>query len=448
MTPSVNKTFWFSDVSDAAAYQNAAQSMVVLMGSIHGAKPFPASAQRVMELASKPDYDVSEVVRAVQSDPAFSARLLGIVNSAAFSLGVPCKSVAQAVSLLGGGGLRETAATAIVADFFRDKSKLGQAVLDHSTGVAILARFMAARFRLSPEDMFTAALLHDLGKIMMLQYGDRGYAALVEKSQGHPDTLHLEERNRFGFDHAVLGGHMFNVWKIPEPFPRLIAWHHQGERAMAGDDKTIGRMIAMLRIADMLAYLLEKQAEVSSDEVGALFQTPEARFLELSQELLLPRWDTLKSLYARRGEILAGPSEGGEAEELPRAISVRPVADRPSLPVCAFCGDIADGKSCPRCSRSLCKEHGATAVKRCEPCERDYQRIVRMTQNATAERWYLGIALSGLVGTTLVTVLGMLMAIPLTAACFGLGAGLWWHAKSRKSDSRARFLRERFDGSS
>jgi HD-like signal output (HDOD) protein len=64
----------------------------------------------------------------------------------------------------------------------------------------------------------------------------------------------MQERAQLGYDHAVLGAHVLAHWKIPDPIPRIVAWHHQPNRAYA--DAKLARITACLRIADRIDAVL------------------------------------------------------------------------------------------------------------------------------------------------------------------------------------------------
>jgi hypothetical protein len=102
--------------------------------------------------------------------------------------------------------------------------------------------------------MYVSSLLHDLGKLMLLRGDDPEYYALLETTPS--EALHLEERQRYGFDHALLAGHVLSAWKLSQPIPRVVGWHHQPGRAYpaSGD---VPKMVALVRLADHLVALPE-----------------------------------------------------------------------------------------------------------------------------------------------------------------------------------------------
>ena len=99
-----------------------------------------------------------------------------------------------------------------------------------------------------------------------------------------PNSHHITEQNALGFDHAVLGGHILTDWKIPEPIPRLVAWHHQTKRAY--EDASLAPMIAILRIADQLEPILRTEPETFAEAVDQMAQRIDFQYANVDAEKL------------------------------------------------------------------------------------------------------------------------------------------------------------------
>jgi HD-like signal output (HDOD) protein len=116
-----------------------------------------------------------------------------------------------------------------------------------------------------------------------------------------PDRLHLIERDRLGYDHAVLGAHVLHAWKIPEPIAQIVAWHHQPERAYKGGG-TVGMHVALLRLADRLEYRLRHDSALNELAIDELSTSPEARHVGISAADLRSAW---QPMIDAREEVLA-----------------------------------------------------------------------------------------------------------------------------------------------
>ena len=150
VTP-VNEDLWFDTSVDEEAEAKAANSMAALVGRILGAKPLPIAARRLAELTRSPNARIEQTVRVLESDPALSARLLRLVNSAGYALRARCGSVHHAAALVGTRRIHQVATTAAVLDLFDASSETAVRLLEHAAVVGALCRYLAVHLGL-PRD--------------------------------------------------------------------------------------------------------------------------------------------------------------------------------------------------------------------------------------------------------------------------------------------------------
>ena len=272
-------------VEEGRSAQRAARSLAASVAKLHGTIALPAAAQRLLAATESEDFAVADIIRILETDPALTGRLIRQVNSSSVG-GSGCSSITQAVTLLGVRRLRTTALTASALELFgRDEEPIAASVAVHAARTGTLARVLAPHCGLAPDEMYACGLLHDVGKLMLLRGADPEYRALLAHHPPEGD-LHLEERRRYGFDHAVLGGHVLTSWKVPQPLARVVAWHHQPSRAYRSPGK-VPRMVALLRLADGLAAL---ERTATPDEVAiAIARMPEELGVLGFADEVLPR---------------------------------------------------------------------------------------------------------------------------------------------------------------
>jgi len=257
MSPVVSDPLAFMDESDRPAREAAAKSLAAYVSKAHGVRAFPSAVQKLLSTTQSKSFSAQEATATIEGDSSLAARILRVVNSPSFALRMRCRKIQTAVTLLGPKRLAQIATAAAVLDWFSEDSPAIGELFKHSSGTAVLARHLAPRAGLAPDELYTCGLLHDLGKLMMLQAGDEAYGEILGLAAAHPDLADVEERHRYGFDHATLGAIMFAGWNIPEPVPQVVAWHHQPDRAyMLGG--TVGKMVATLRWAELLAHSFER----------------------------------------------------------------------------------------------------------------------------------------------------------------------------------------------
>jgi HD-like signal output (HDOD) protein len=386
----IDEDLWFGRRDDGEATAKAEQSVAALVTAQLGVRPFPLAVQRLLQLSTEPDAAPAEAVEILKTDPGLVARVLTIVNSAAYGLRSPCRSIERAVPLLGISAIAQVSAAAAVVSMFTDGSDLGAELLDHARVTAALASHLAFLTGRRREDAYTAGLLHDLGRLMLLQSGASTYEALAPPGEA-PDVE--RERAVYGFDHAVLGGHMLKAWRLPAPLPRIVAWHHQPERAYAaGGD--VAAAICLLRLADLLSRELAKE---SADEAtfAALEREPIGDYLGLEAKTLAATWKALRGVVRKaRGleedaPVAAKESESSRACSMPALPTVAPMppsstfragpgraAARGSF-ACAFCDEPTWGDACGTCGAALCPAHLPAVGHACARCDRAFSSAAR-----------------------------------------------------------------------
>lgn len=269
MSPPVSDPLAFMDESDKPAREAAAKSLAAYVSKAHGVRAFPSSVQKLLSATQSKSFNAQEATTTIEGDSSLAARILRVVNSPSFALRMRCRKIQTAVTLLGPKRLAQIATAAAVLDWFSEDSPAVGELFKHSSGTAVLARHLAPRSGLAPDELYTCGLLHDLGKLMMLQAGDDSYGEILGLAGQHPDLADVEERHRYGFDHATLGAIMFAGWNIPEPVPQVVAWHHQPDRAFLVGG-TVGKMVATLRWAELLAHAFERGDVIDEAWVGEL----------------------------------------------------------------------------------------------------------------------------------------------------------------------------------
>jgi putative nucleotidyltransferase with HDIG domain len=298
----VQSHLWYVDehpahTNDLAAHRLA--GAVLLSAKI---RPFPVVARQVLSLLGDEDYRTADLEGVIMKDPALSATFLRIANSALYRSLVPCESVLMACARLGRNAVREIVVGVATMDMFRDVKSRGATMRNHCAGTAAIARTLADEWHLrSGDQLFLTGLLHDFGKLLCMQAGIESYDGLPPDSLDSPDRLHLIERDRLGYDHAVLGAHVLHAWKIPEPISQVVAWHHQPARAYAGGG-TVGMQVALLRLADRLEYRLRHDSAPNEAVIEDLSTSDEARHMGFSAADLRSTW---QQMIDSRDEVLA-----------------------------------------------------------------------------------------------------------------------------------------------
>jgi putative nucleotidyltransferase with HDIG domain len=429
---------WFGQ-DDRLAESRAEQSVAAVGARIIGAKPFPVAARRLEELTRNPKARLEQVVSVLETDPGLSVRLLRLVNSAGYGLKVRVTSVRHAAVLVGTRRLHQVATTAAILDLFETSNDTAVELLEHATVVGSMCRYLAVHLGLPHDELFTCGFLHDIGKFMLLDTEGEKYAELVRNYGGGPDQLHIHERRVFGFDHAVLGAHVLSAWNIPEPVPKVVAFHHQPARAM--QDTLLSSMVHALRLADLMSYAVVLDSDMSG--IALVAASEAAQYLEISEPQVAAMWADLRALAERSRARSSGQPDlelvAPRRLDVPRSFrprrsvaprSVAPrsqrTSDQPSVSIpllegpdpeparpsaapsaakasvnevpahfpCVACNKPSYGNLCAACGGQVCPEHQVGPDHWCVLCLREYEKF-RIKKQIPGYLKVTGLALAG-----------------------------------------------------
>mgnify|MGYP000365601377 CR=1 FL=1 len=235
----------------------AAQTEVILQ-KVKELAVLPQVVHQVLELTNNPNATARDLERVISIDQGMSVRVLNTVNSAYYGLPRKIASIKDAVVLLGFKTIRNLAMTASMFDLFvgkTDRQNLRRGKWwRHSIDTGLCARLIASQVDgVSPDEAYTAGLLHDIGKPLLDRYGGAPYEQVEDlMNQGMPE---LEaEREVFGCDHAEVGREISLHWGFPEKLVEAIGEHH-AETLRPWQDT---RLVAVVILANQLAHLLRQ----------------------------------------------------------------------------------------------------------------------------------------------------------------------------------------------
>ena len=268
LADSIDEQLWFGEDDPAHADRAASESLAASVARIAGLKPLPVVAQKVLAALSQDDWSSRDVAQMVQSDPSLASMVLRLTNSSFYSRGVPVHSIHQAINRLGGSKLRELVVGVAAMSLVDADTARAQQWRDHCAGTAAVARVLAGDARLDASSAFLAGLLHDMGKLLMLETQEIDYDEVEEANEPCDEGLPAAERYQLDFDHAVLGGHVLREWGIPDPVPQLVAWHHQPGRAYE-EGESLAKLCAVLRLADRIVEHFDAGSPIDAEALAA-----------------------------------------------------------------------------------------------------------------------------------------------------------------------------------
>jgi len=205
----------------------------------------PGIITRLSSLAEDGRVSVDEMARVVTSDQVLSAKVLKLVNSPFYGFSGRISTVSKALILLGVNVVKSLAISSSIFDIM-EKNIVG--LWEHSLGAAVAADIIARELNLPErEEISTAALLHDIGKVIIKIKLEEDYDHLVNVIKEKELPMIDCERELFNIDHAEIGEWLGKAWLLPEKLIEPIACHHHVEKSNAQRAKT-----AVVHVADVL----------------------------------------------------------------------------------------------------------------------------------------------------------------------------------------------------
>ncbi|MCB1058871.1 MAG: HDOD domain-containing protein [Calditrichaeota bacterium] len=206
-------------------------SIAAISLDIERLEPVSATVPRLAKVVADENSSVDDICNVIEYDPALTANAIKLANSAYFASPGEVQTVREAIHKIGAGRIlqdavgRELGPRFLVAvpAYELDELELWQHSIAAATAASLLPRYSKVAI---PPVAFTAALLHDFGKLVIGRHLDDESRADIMRATDEGMTYVQAERYVLGLDHAQVGGLVARRWKFPEELANCIAWHH------------------------------------------------------------------------------------------------------------------------------------------------------------------------------------------------------------------------------
>ncbi len=253
---------------------------------------FPETIVKVNRLLNDPDSKMSEIAMLISSDVSLTTDLLKLVNSATFALASPCRSIVDAVKLVGIRGIKNML---ISVGSINNLKSLGGEKKDlwtHAYQVAFysynLARNFCASEKSLVEDSYVCGLLHDMGKLVF----ETAHPTLINKikaicaQKGIPANIF--EKLVAGVNHGEVGALIAEKWNFPDIIVSVIRHHHEPDLAPEDNKK----LTSLVYLSDMISHYQTMEVDYYQFDPDVL-----AMFHITSEQQLQKISDRLKSAF-------------------------------------------------------------------------------------------------------------------------------------------------------
>jgi putative nucleotidyltransferase with HDIG domain len=214
---------------DKTRLENLSDLSKTIVDNVNSLPQFPDNIVMVQKRIGDPKSEMADIARQISMDPALTADLLKIVNSAQYMLAKKVDNISEAVKLVGMRGIKNLLFSYGTQKILGGDTGEKKALWDHCYKAAFYAYNLAKNFKKDHnllDDVYVGGILHDMGKIIFASV----HPELLEKiksfctDKGMPAST-FEDLST-GMNHAEIGGMVAEKWNFPEQLVHAIQFHH------------------------------------------------------------------------------------------------------------------------------------------------------------------------------------------------------------------------------
>jgi len=222
----------------------------------------PSATFRLLELAGNPESTLNQVADTIATDPKLSAQVLALANSVLYNRGTEFTSIAKATAHL---GILQIRSLALTMHVFSTKPTSDDSGFDYNyfwrycltCGVAakLIGHYEGGA---DPEEMFTVALLQDIGVLAFQRAMPERYNEIRQSKALRKRRQHEIEAKMLGVNHADVGATIAAQWGLPSAVCDTIRQHHQPEESVAA---------RICHLSDLVHAVIYETHRLSTEEL-------------------------------------------------------------------------------------------------------------------------------------------------------------------------------------
>lgn len=228
-----------------------------IIASIASVPPLPTASTEVIRLVRDPNVPSAKIAQAIEYDPSLTTNVLRLANSSFFGFPRSVSTVKDALFRLGTNETFQLVVAATVGKMAQTPAMgydlSGRDLWDHLVGTAIGSVRLAQTLDLEiPSYTFTAALTHDVGKVVFGTFVEVDAESIRALAYEKKVSFEQAEQKVLGIDHAELGALLLEHWNLPEYLVEVVRWHHQPENC-PGDHRHTANVVHVANVLCLMA---------------------------------------------------------------------------------------------------------------------------------------------------------------------------------------------------
>jgi putative nucleotidyltransferase with HDIG domain len=274
-----------------------------LLREVKSLPPSPQVLLKVLEALRHEQTTLEEVGELIALDPVLTAKLLHYCNSVYFSGREPVSSVPEAIGRVGFQTIFALVSAATGSKSFNPPPGSGVDVIQlwkHSLTTAFACKFIAEDIEADSNLLFTAGLLHDIGRVVLAQAKGAQYGELYNRALTTGTDATTLEKSSYGFTHADVGACLMESWKLPAALVQAVRFHHTPSTGGSVKNLAAGICLANAQ-AHHFEHPADNAVEANAELQGAMKMLGlSARHLELYDEQMQENWEFVTALIQMR----------------------------------------------------------------------------------------------------------------------------------------------------
>ncbi len=253
----------------------------------------PEVLTQIQNIILSKDIDIDRIADLINRDPSLVAQILKIVNSAYYGLPVEISNTKLAVAYLGINTIhRIVLSISVVNTLATEEKKELNTIWLHSVFAALCAKSLASKFEplLNTDELWSAAILHDIGKLIYLKFSPDQYKEINKFSNINKCLFSEAEKHYSLPSSAYLGTLLCDRWRLPNNIRQACSFHGLHDLTSHTNKGATGNFTSMISLGNVTAVLLsdelkkEKKIEIAQT-IKTSLQIEESEFLVLMGEL-------------------------------------------------------------------------------------------------------------------------------------------------------------------
>ncbi len=241
---------WFSKGSgkDSKLKSSGPPNLETLVEEVAEIPTLPDIVFKVTEVINDPHSSAADLEKTLSHDQAIVTKILKLVNSAYYSRREKIDSLARAIPMLGFQNIRNLVFSMSLLEFSTEEIDM-RAFWRHSFAASLIANAIAQHNKIKDaETAGCAALIHDMGKIILYQHYPGEFLNIAGKVANGEFTFYEAENKIFGLNHAQVGKVLCQKWGFPDTLLEPIEYHHTPREATSHPE-----LVAVVYLADVIS---------------------------------------------------------------------------------------------------------------------------------------------------------------------------------------------------